>query len=134
MNFNNIVPFEKWEEEIKSKYPEKDQDLLFAFVQEHGNLIHGFLKKDDDILGYYRSRFNSISEVVNALEENIKNGLENYFLAIEKLDIHTPENYDQEQREVYEREKMNFSGKFSDDFQSLPKVTMFLLKNYYKKS
>lgn len=114
--------FEEW----KNSDLVKDDSFLLDFVTKNLNLFKGFLVGEDSVFTY--QRFQTLEEVVSLLENKISGGFNNYLYSLENTDIFTPENYTEEQRSVFEKEKNNFSGKYSKEFLDLPKVSMYTLK------
>jgi hypothetical protein len=122
----NPTTFEIW----KASDSIASNKIVLDFVEENRNLFVGFLLEKESI--YVYERFDTLEKVISFLQEKIKKGFENYLCSLEYTDIFTPENYTEEQRALFEREKHNFSGKYSKEFLDLPKVSIYTLKSFSK--
>jgi hypothetical protein len=119
--------FENW----KNDNTVSSNKILIDFAIENKNLFEGYLVGNESIYSY--TRFKNISEIVDFLKDKLENGYKTYLHSIEYTHVFTPENYTEEQRFTYEREKHNFSGKYSEEFTALPKVSLYTLKSFSKK-
>jgi len=110
-------------------WKESANQFSLEFLENNVYLFEGFTKTETPLI----KRFSSLKDVILFLQENTINDIDNYFHSIEIVNVHTPENYSEEQLSIYEKEKSNFSGNYSEAFKELPTIGLYTLKYTEKK-
>ena len=119
-----ICTFEEWKSNANS--------ISINFVNNNPDLFSGFLNNEAKFFTkrYQIDDVNIIpnTSIIDFLEQNISNNLQNYLHSIDIVNVYTPERYDENQLAVFEKEKTNFSARFSEAFLNLPTAKVLILK------